>query len=70
MPNQQSQQDQITLFKNWVRERFIAEWDFEELPPLEAMAWSVALREMSQSINHQIVPFTRGRRGTDGTHTA
>lgn len=61
MTNHQSEQEQIELFKNWIRTRFIAEWDFEDLPPLEALAWSVALREMSQSLTHVIVPFQRIR---------
>jgi hypothetical protein len=59
MTNHQSEQDQIELFKNWIRIRFITECDFENLPPLEALAWSVALREMSQSLTHAIVPFQR-----------
>jgi hypothetical protein len=61
MTDHQSEQDQIEFFKNWIRTRFIAECDFESLPPLDAIAWSVALREMSQSLTHVIVPFQRIR---------
>ena len=63
MTNHQSEQDQIELFKNWIRRRFIAERDFKNLPPFEAIAWSIALREMSESLNHVIVPFQRQGKG-------
>ncbi|MGI8500149.1 MAG: hypothetical protein ACR2LR_03300 [Hassallia sp.] len=62
MTNPQSKQDEVDLFKNWIRKRFIAECDFESLPPLEALAWSAALREMSETLTHAIVPFQRRRK--------
>jgi hypothetical protein len=59
MTNHQSEQEQIELFKNWIRKRFIAECDFFSLQNFEAIAWSIALREMSESLTHVIVPFQR-----------
>lgn len=59
MTNHQSEQEQIELFKNWIRKRFIAEYDFFSLQNFEAIAWSIALREMSESLTHVIVPFQR-----------
>nr|WP_039747792.1 hypothetical protein [Hassalia byssoidea] len=59
MPDYKTEQDQVEHFKNWIRTRFIAECDFQNLPCFEAFAWSIALREMSQSLTHAIVPFQR-----------
>jgi predicted negative regulator of RcsB-dependent stress response len=61
MTNHKSEQQHIEHFKNWIRTRFIAELTRENLPPIDALAWSVALREMSESLNHAIVPFQRQR---------
>jgi hypothetical protein len=55
---------QVELFKNWIRRRFIDEADFEQLPFPVALAWSEALRELSNQVGHNIVPFRR--RGSDG----
>jgi len=50
---------QIEIFKNWIRRRFIAEADFEQMPVAFSLAWSAALKEMSESVSHEIVPFRR-----------
>jgi hypothetical protein len=50
---------QVELFKNWIRNRFIDESDFQHMPFDIALAWSEALREMSEQVSHQIVPFRR-----------
>lgn len=50
---------QVEIFKNWIRRRFIAEADFQQMPVAVALAWSEALREMSEQVSHQIVPFHR-----------
>ena len=62
MTNPQGKQDEIELFKNWIRKRFITECDIESLAPFDALAWSAALREMSQTLTHAIVPFQRRRK--------
>ncbi|AFY34883.1 hypothetical protein [Calothrix sp. PCC 7507] len=51
---------QVELFKNWIRRRFIAEVDFRDMPVTVALAWSAALKELSESVSHEIVPFRRG----------
>ncbi|MDZ8052966.1 MAG: hypothetical protein RMX68_005830 [Aulosira sp. ZfuVER01] len=50
---------QIEIFKNWIRRRFIAEADFQQMPVEFALAWSAALKELSQTVAHEIVPFHR-----------
>jgi formylmethanofuran dehydrogenase subunit A len=52
---------QVLLFKNWIKRRFINECDLNELPALVALAWCEAMREMSNLIRHEIVPFSRGK---------
>jgi hypothetical protein len=61
MPDSQFLLDpqQVQIFKNWIRRRFIAEVDFQQMPVAFALAWSAALKEMSQEVSHQIVPFRR-----------
>ncbi|BAY08610.1 hypothetical protein [Calothrix sp. NIES-2098] len=51
---------QIEIFKNWIRRRFIDEVDFQQMPVSCALAWSAALKELSQTVAHEIVPFRRG----------
>jgi hypothetical protein len=50
---------QVEIFKNWIRRRFIAEADFQQMPVAVALAWSEALKEMSECVCHEVVPFRR-----------
>ncbi|BAY22359.1 hypothetical protein NIES2100_21220 [Calothrix sp. NIES-2100] len=50
---------QVQIFKNWIRRRFITEADFQQMPVAVALAWSEALKEMSESVRYEIVPFRR-----------
>ncbi|MBD2167115.1 hypothetical protein H6G04_22250 [Calothrix membranacea FACHB-236] len=50
---------QVEIFKNWIRRRFIDEADFQEMPIEFALAWSAALKELSEQVSHQVVPFRR-----------
>lgn len=49
----------VLLFKNWITQRFIDECDFNHLSALDALAWSIAMYELSVFVKHQIVTFTR-----------
>lgn len=51
---------QVLLFKNWIKNRFITEADLRQLPPTVALAWCEAMREMSNYVVHEVVPFHRG----------
>ncbi|MBH8576976.1 hypothetical protein I8752_29135 [Nostocaceae cyanobacterium CENA369] len=56
-------QQRIDHFKNWIRNRFITGCDFHYLSAVDALAWSAALRELSQEVGHQVVPFHWGQEG-------
>jgi hypothetical protein len=48
---------QKEIFKNWIKRRFISEIDLQNMPTDLALIWCDALRELSQTVTHQIVPF-------------
>jgi hypothetical protein len=50
---------QKEIFKNWIKRRFMSEIDLQNIPTDLALIWCDALRELSQSVTHQIVPFRR-----------
>jgi len=50
---------QKEIFKNWIKRRFTSEIDLQNMPTDLALIWCDALRELSQSVTHQIVPFRR-----------
>ncbi|OUL28791.1 hypothetical protein [Nostoc sp. 106C] len=50
---------QVEIFKNWIRRRFIDEVDFQQMPVAFTLAWSAALKELSETVTHSIVPFHR-----------
>ncbi|MBH8576192.1 hypothetical protein I8752_25005 [Nostocaceae cyanobacterium CENA369] len=51
----------IEHFKTWIRARIISEVDFHYLSAVDALAWSAALKELSQEVSHEVVPFDRGQ---------
>jgi hypothetical protein len=50
---------QKEIFKNWIKRRFTSEIDLQNMPTDLALRGCDALRELSQSVTHQIVPFRR-----------
>ena len=47
------------FFKNWIIKRFISESDLQNMSAINALAWSAALKEMSELVTHEVVPFHR-----------
>ena len=52
---------QKEIYKNWIKRRFISEIDLQNMPTDLALIWCDALRELSQSVTHQILPFRRSK---------
>jgi hypothetical protein len=50
---------QKEIYKNWIKRRFTSEIDLQNMPTDLALIWCDALRELSQSVTHQIIPFRR-----------
>ena len=50
---------QKEIYKNWIKRKFISEIDLQNMPTDLALIWCDALRELSQTVTHQIVPFRR-----------
>jgi hypothetical protein len=48
---------QKEIYKNWIKRRFTSEIDLQNMPTDLALIWCDALRELSQSVTHQILPF-------------
>jgi len=48
---------QKEIYKNWIKRRFISEIDLQNMPTDLALIWCDALRELSQSVTHEIIPF-------------
>jgi hypothetical protein len=57
---------QKEIFKNWIKRRFIPEIELGAMPTHLALIWCDALRELSQTVTHQIVPFRRPTRRGSG----
>ncbi|MBD2569700.1 hypothetical protein [Anabaena lutea] len=51
--------NQRELFKNWIRQRFITEAELYSMPTDLALCWCEVMREMSDLMRHEIVPFRR-----------
>jgi hypothetical protein len=50
---------QKEIFKNWIKRRFTSEIDLQNMPTDLALRGCDALRELSQSVTDQILPFRR-----------
>jgi hypothetical protein len=57
---------QKEIFKNYIKRRFISEIDLQNMPTDLALIWCDALRELSQTVTHQIIPFRRPTRRASG----
>lgn len=70
--NQETNNFEKILFKNWVKKRFISALDIKSISYRDAVLWSEALSELGDELlnainayrigTHEIVPFIRQRK--------